>query len=88
MQEIKKIASINGVNITRNQPFDEKPIGDLFEIGINCTWNSNLESLILFLAELQKNNLRYNIKTINIMPDTKDSQLKGNMIIECAFMKK
>ena len=88
MQEIKKIASSNGVNITRNQPFDEKPIGDLFEIGINCTWNSNLESLILFLAELQKNNLRYNIKTINIMPNTKDSQLKGNMIIECAFMKK
>ena len=88
MQEIKKIASSNGVNITRNQPFDEKPIGDLFEIGINCTWNSNLESLILFLAELQKNNLRYNIKTINIMPDTKDSKLKGNMIIECAFMKK
>lgn len=88
MQEIKKIASKNGVSITRNQPFDEKPIGDLFEIGINCTWNSNLKSLISFLAELQKNNQRYKVKTINIMPDAKDSQLKGNMIIECAYMKK
>ena len=36
MQEIKKIASSSGVNITRNQPFDEKPIGDLFELELTA----------------------------------------------------
>lgn len=89
MQTIKNIADKNGVNITRNQPFEEKPIGDLFEIGINCTWNSDLKSLIKFLAELQKENLKYDVKTINISPDSKYSgKLKGNMIIECAYTKK
>ena len=89
MQTIKNIASKNGVNITRSQPFDENPIGDLFEIGINCTWNSDLKAIINFLVELQENNLKYDVKTINISPDTNNSgNLKGNMVIECAYKRK
>ena len=89
MQIINNIASKNGVLITRNQPFKEKPIGDLFEVSINCSWQSDLNSIVGFLTEIQNNGLKYDITTLNISPDVKNSKrLKGNMVIQCAYIKK
>lgn len=89
MQIINNIASKNGVIITRTQPFKEKPIGDLFEVSINCSWQSDLNSIVSFLTEIQKNGLKYDITTLNISPDIKNSKkLKGNMVIQCAYIKK
>ena len=88
MQIIKNISTKHGVRITRNQPYAEKPTGDLFEMGINCTWQGDLPSIIGFLTELQKKGVQYDVRTLNISPEGKKSgRLKGNMVIHCAYIK-
>ena len=54
MQTIKNLAIKQGVEITRSQPYPEKPTGDLYEMGINCTWNGELSAIVKFLTELQQ----------------------------------
>ncbi|MFL2859373.1 MAG: hypothetical protein ACJ0BW_01385 [Pontiellaceae bacterium] len=89
MQIIKNIALKNGVIITKNQPFKEVPTGDLFEIGINCSWQTNLESIINFLDEIQQNGMKYDVVSLNISPDGNNPRkLKGNMVIQCAYIRK
>lgn len=88
MQTIKNIATKHGVRITRNQPYAEKPTGDLFEMGINCTWQADLNAIIGFLTEMQQKGVQYDIRTLNISPEGKNTgRLKGNMVIHCAYIK-
>ena len=83
------IALKNGVIITKNQPFKEEPTGDLFEISINCSWQTNLESIINFLDEIQQNGMKYDVISLNISPDGNNPRkLKGNMVIQCAYIRK
>ena len=88
MQIIKNISTKHGIRIIRNQPYAEKPTGDLFEMGINCTWQGDLPSIVGFLTELQQKGVQYDIRTLNISPEGKKSgRLKGNMVIHCAYIK-
>lgn len=89
MKTIKAISDTHELDITRSQPYAEKPTGDLFELGINCTWQGTLEAVVGFLADLQQQGVRYDIRTLNIQPVGKNSgQLKGNMVINCAYTRK
>lgn len=89
MRTITSISSKYGLDITKSNPYSEEPTGDLFELGINCTWTGKLNALIDFLAELQQQGIRYNIRTLNIQPNGKSSgQLRGNMVIDCAYTRR
>ncbi|VGO15275.1 hypothetical protein PDESU_03857 [Pontiella desulfatans] len=89
MKTIKQISDKHGMDITRNQPRSEKPIGDLFELAINCTWQSDLEAMVDFLAELQQQGVRYDVRTLNVKPvGNNTGKLGGNMLIHCAYTKK
>lgn len=86
---IAGIANKYGLNITRNQPHDEKPTGNLYEVAINCTWEGSLESIIDFLSELQQQGIRYDVRTLNITPFGKNTdKLKGNMVVNCAYTRR
>ncbi|HSR88158.1 MAG TPA: GspMb/PilO family protein, partial [Pontiella sp.] len=88
MKTIKEISSKHELEITRSQPYDEKPTGNLLELGINCTWQGTLEALVGFLADLQQQGVRYDVRTLNIQPVGKNSgKLKGNMVINCAYTR-
>ncbi len=89
MTAIKVISSKHELDITRSQPYTEKPTGDLFELGINCTWEGKLEALVGFLAELQLQGAKYDVRTLNVSPAGNNTgRLKGNMVIQCAFTRK
>ncbi|VGO23316.1 GspMb/PilO family protein [Pontiella sulfatireligans] len=89
MKTIKSISSKHGLVINRSQPYNEKPTGDLFELGINCTWEGTLESMVNFLADLQQQGVRYDVRTLNVTPVGKSTgKLKGNMVINCAYTRK
>lgn len=88
MQAIKIISDRHQLEITRNQPYAEKPTGNLYEMDINCTWQGNLSSITGFLVDLQQQGVRYDIRTLNILPNgKKKGQLKGTMLIQCAYIK-
>ena len=89
MKTIKGISDKHGVDILKNTPYPEKKIDDLFELGINCTWDGKLEAMVHFLAALQQQGVRYDVRTLSIQPVGKNTgKLKGNMVINCAYMRK
>jgi len=89
MKTIKTISTKHGLDITRSQPYNEKPTADLFELGINCTWEGKLDAMVGFLTELQQQGVRYDVRTLNVTPVGKNTgRLKGNMVINCAYIKK
>ncbi|MEI6891430.1 MAG: hypothetical protein V5783_04575 [Pontiella sp.] len=89
MQTVNTIAQKHGLNISRNQPRGEKPIDDLFELAINCTWEGKLTALVGFLSEIQQQGVRYDIRSLNVAPVGKNTnRLKGNMLINCAYTRK
>lgn len=89
MKIIKGISSKHGLDITRSQPYSEKPTGDLFELGINCTWEGKLPAMVGFLTELQQQGVRYDVRQLNVTPVGKNTgKLKGNMVIHCAYTRK
>lgn len=88
VKTIKQIAVRHGVEILRTTPYKETPTGDLFEVGINCTWEGPLKALIEFLTDLQQQGVRYDARSLNISPaGNNTTNLRGNMIIHCAFIR-
>ena len=88
MKTIKTISDKYGLDITRNQPYAEKPTGDLFELGINCTWQGTLDAIVGFLAELQQQGVSYDVRQLNVTPLGRNTgRLKGNMVIHCAYTR-
>ena len=87
---IKTAALQYGLDIQSTKPVgDEEKIGDLYELDINCSWAGTISALVDFLAELQTQGLRYDVSSLNIAPEGKDSdKLKGNMVISCAYLRK
>jgi len=89
MKAIKTISDKHSLDITRSQPYTEKPTGDLFELGINCTWEGKLEAMVGFLTDLQQQGVRYDVRQLNVTPVGKNTgNLKGNMVIHCAYTRK
>jgi hypothetical protein len=89
MKIIKQISSKHKLDITRSQPYAEKPTGDLFELGINCTWQGSLDAMVGFLADLQQQGVSYDVRQLNVTPVGKNTgKLKGNMVIHCAYTRK
>jgi Tfp pilus assembly protein PilO len=89
MKTIKAVSSKYGLDITRSQPYNEKPTGDLYEMGINCTWEGSLDAMVHFLTELQQQGVRYDVRQLNVTPVGKDTgKLKGNMVIHCVYTRK
>ena len=88
MKTIKDVSDKHDLDITRSQPYAEKPTGNLFELGINCTWEGKLDALVGFLAELQQQGVRYDVRTLNITPvGNNTGRLKGNIVINCAYTR-
>jgi hypothetical protein len=89
MKTVNEIADEYELKISKSNPQAEKPTGNLFELGINCTWQGRLDALVGFLTELQQQGVRYNVRSLNIKPVGQNTgQLQGNMIIDCAFTRK
>lgn len=89
MKTIKVISNKHGLDINRSQPYAEKPTSDLFELGINCTWQGDLDAMVGFLTDLQQQGVRYDVRSLNVTPVGKNTgKLKGNMVINCAYTKK
>jgi hypothetical protein len=86
---IKIISNKHGVDILKNSPYPEKKIDDLYELGINITWQGKLSSMVNFLTEIQQQGVRYDVRSLTVSPVGKNTgKLKGNMVIQCAYLRK
>jgi hypothetical protein len=87
--EIRRIANQHRLNLSLIQPEgSEEQIGSLYELKVRCDWQGDLNAVVHFLHELHAQGLRFDVRQISIKPVAKqEEQLKGSMIINCAYRR-
>jgi Tfp pilus assembly protein PilO len=85
---IKRTADDYGLDLVRTQPYREEQRGALYELGVSCNWEGELEALVRFLYDLQSQGIRFDVRQLNATPDAqREGILKGSMIIDCAYRR-
>lgn len=78
----------NGVNITRRKAGEEKQVGDVYELPIECSeWDGSLASLTHFLFELQSEGAMFDVRELKITQVRGSGQLRGGFRLFCAYIK-
>lgn len=88
LKEIKRTADKHGLDLVRTQTYREERVSSLYELGVNCSWEGELEALVRFLYELHTQGIRFDVRQLDAQPDAqREGILKGSMIIDCAYRR-
>lgn len=91
MKVVSKIADKHDFLITSQRPQNEKKMGELFELGINCSWEATLEAAVHFLAALQEEGVNYDVRSLDMRPGRnvkEKNKLSGTMMIHFAYTRR
>ena len=85
---LERLAKAHGVTLIQRKPGKEKRHGDLYELSIDCTWESELEGLTRFLFAWQQEPVTVDIEdiTVTVVPGGKN-RLKGSFVIICMYTR-
>jgi hypothetical protein len=87
MSVMDSIAKKNNLVITKRQSGKETKTGSIYELPIECReWAGDLDSLVYFLFDLQKEGGMMDVRQLSIKPKTK-SNLKGRFLLYCAYTR-
>ncbi len=85
---LERVAKADNVKLIRRRARKEKSYGKLYELGIDCTWEADLESLIRFLHGLEQENVTMNIDDLTIaLISGGKGQLKGDFSLICVYTR-
>ena len=88
LMTLEKTAQQHGLVLLRREPEKEKSVGDLYEVAINCTWESSLDALVHFLYALQIQGAILDIRQLTVTPGQGGpDRLKGNFTVDCAYTR-
>ena len=88
LKELARTAQKHGVTLLRSEPDEEKKLGNLYEVAINCRWEGSLDALVHFLYDLQSQGAIFDIRKISVQPIKESSEkLKGNFVVDCAYSR-
>ena len=90
LKNLEKMAQKHGVALLRRDPSKERQVGDLYEVGINCRWEGDLESVVHFLYDLQSQGAILDIRELNISPSNDrhgGEKLKGSFTVDYAYTR-
>ena len=67
----------------------EKPVGDVFEIAIECKeWEGSLDALVHFLYDLESAGVMLDMRQMFMRPHpTNRGLLRGTFTLHCAYMR-
>jgi hypothetical protein len=81
------LASKDGVVISKRRVGEEKRIGDLYEIPIECQeCEGNLEAVVRFLFDLQEQGAMLDIRQLLLKPKSATA-LRGRFTLYCAYIR-
>lgn len=84
---MESTASKNGIVITKRQAQEEKKIGDMYELPIECKdCEGTLDGFLHFLFDLQAQGAMLDVKQLYLKPKDKD-KLKGRLVLHCAYSR-
>lgn len=86
---LETVVKENGVILSKRQPQKEKKHNELYELAIDCTWESDLGALIHFLhaVEQQKVTMDVDDLSVSLVAGGK-GRLKGNFSLICLYTRK
>ena len=81
------LASKNGVVISKRRVGDEKKLGDLYEMSIDCQdCEGTLEAMVRFLFDLQQQGAMLDIRQLLLKPKSA-TVLRGRFTLYCAYTR-
>jgi hypothetical protein len=88
LMTLERTAQQHGVILLRREPEKEKSVGDLYEVAINCTWESSLDALVHFLYALHIQGAILDVRQLTVTPGQGGpDRLKGNFTVDCAYTR-
>jgi Tfp pilus assembly protein PilO len=88
LRTVKRLADEHGVSISRIEPDREKVTGDLSEVAIDCSWESELEPLIRFLYAVQTHPAILDVRQLTVSPaQGGGDRLRGSFTVFFAFSR-
>lgn len=90
---LEKMAPRYGLTLTRREtPEPERPIGDLYETALTCSWEGSLESLVKFLHAQQSLGPVSDVRLLEIKPlrtpnNKPTGRLTGKFTIDYAYRR-
>ncbi|MCX7591779.1 MAG: hypothetical protein N2255_09140 [Kiritimatiellae bacterium] len=82
-----EIAAARGMTISKRQAGEEKKVGDLYELPIECSeWEGTLEALVGFLYDLQEKSGMLDVRQLFVKPKGQGI-LRGRFSLVCAYAK-
>ena len=85
---LETIVRENNVTLSKRQPQKEKKHNELYELAIDCTWESDLGSLIHFLYVLEQQKVTMDIDDLNVsLVAGGKGRLKGNFVLICLYTR-
>jgi Tfp pilus assembly protein PilO len=88
LMTIERTAQQHGLVLLRREPEKEKSVGDLYEVAINCMWESTLDALVHFLYALQIQGAILDIRQLTMTPGQGGpDRLKGSFTVDCAYTR-
>jgi len=87
LSTMDEVASKQGVKILKRQAGEEKVVGDVYELPIECKdWEGNLDSMVRFLFDLQNQGAMLDVRQLQIKPKSA-GLFKGYFTLYCAYTK-
>lgn len=82
-----QVAARHGFKIIKRKVGDEKPLGDVYELDIECNeWEGTLDSLVLFLIDLQSQGAMLDLRQVLVKPKGAGI-LRGRFVLNCAYRR-
>lgn len=87
LSTMDQVAVKHGVKILKRQAGEEKVVGDVYELPIECKeWEGNLGAIVHFLFDLQSQGAMLDIRQLQVKPKAGDV-LRGYFSLYCAYAK-
>ena len=87
LSTMDQLATKHGVKILKRQAGEEKVVGDVYELPIECKeWEGNLNAIVHFLFDLQNQGAMLDIRQLQAKPKSGDV-LRGYFSLYCAYAK-
>lgn len=88
---LDRLAQKNQLSIVRRQAGDERQVGDVYEMPIECKeWEGDLDALVSFLYDLHAEGAMLDVRRLFVRPagtSGKSSGLRGSFTVYCAYMR-
>jgi hypothetical protein len=88
LRRLQEKADQSNVLLLRREPEPERPVRDLFELTITCSYEADLSGLVRFLYALQTPGDMIDVRQLNITPvQGKAERLRGTVTVDFAYSR-